>query len=199
MSLADWFIDVDLDIQLDAVIYHSAPSSLSLASPSYENTILGICLKTECAKVKEGRVDFWYRSHIPNNITGGISFRMKTNAPIYDTSDCFVLLDGDDFWQIYWWDGLALTWLGEWETDGSPDVFRHLRVSWWEQAATLRVRLEYESGGVWNLLGADVNTGRNDNSGNAIQSVGLCIDCGHAGADKVWFDDVKIEKLVNPA
>jgi hypothetical protein len=197
MGLSDWYIDVGLDPQLDAVVYHSAPSSLSLASPTYENYFQAVCRRPECAKVKEGRVEFYYRHSVPIDLTGGICFRMKSNAPVYDFSDCFVVRDADDFWYVEWCDGLALNWLGEWAFETLHNTWRHMRVSWWEEGGTLRVRLEYEEGGVWNLADVDIDTGRNDNSGNAIQAVGLIVNCGNAGANKVWFDVVKIERLVS--
>jgi len=192
MSLADWYIDVEIDPQLDAAVFISAPSALSMAVPSFDNAFFSVCRKPECACIKEGRVECWYRHNVPNDIVGGIAFRLKTNAPVYDFSDCFVVIDGDDFWYIYWWDGLALNYLGEWAFETLHNTWRHMRTSWWEQGGTLRVRMEYEAAGVWNLADVDIDTGVNHNSGNAVQAVGLMVNCQNHGATKVWFDDVKI-------
>lgn len=192
MALSDWHFEVDIDPQLDAAIYHSAPSALSMAVPSATDAFFSVNKLANCSKIKEGRIEFWYRHNLPLKIVGGVAFRIRTNAPVYDFSNCFVVIDGDDFWYLYWWDGLALNYLGEWAFETLHNTWRHLRVSWWEQALTLRVRLEYESGGVWSLGDVDVDSGVNHNSGEAIQAVGVMVNCTVAGATKVWFDDVKI-------
>jgi hypothetical protein len=197
MSLTDWKFDAELDPQLDAAVFISPPSSLSLASPEYDNEFFAACLKENCRLVKEGRVDFQYRHSSPGDIVGGIAFRLPSVSDPYIYFPCYVIRDKDDMWGIQRWDGLDLMDLGEWAFETLHNTWRHMRASWWEEGGTLRARLEYESGGVWNLCDADIDTGENYNSGNTQQAVAIMVKAWEVSASKVWFDDVKIERLVS--
>lgn len=194
--LSDWYFDPELDPQLDAAVYHSAPSSLSLASLLPANVRHSVCRVPACARIRQGAVEFWYRHSIPAKIVGGIAIRMKTNAPVYDFSNNFIVRDADDFWYLDWWNGLALVHIDEWAFGLPHYTWAHMRVSWFEQLGTLRFRLETEAGGLWSLCDGDIDSFRNDNWNNPVQAVGLIANVWEPSANKIWFDDVKIFNLV---
>jgi hypothetical protein len=121
---------------------------------------------------------------------------MKTNAPVYDFSNNFIVRDADDFWYLDWWNGLALVHIDEWAFGLPHYTWAHMRVSWFEQLGTLRFRLENEVGGLWSLCDGDIDSFRNDNWNNPVQAVGLIANVWEPSANKIWFDDVKIFNLV---
>jgi len=197
MSLIDWNFESEFDVELDTVIYKTAPSSLKAHIPIQLDMSTSRCVREGCQHVKEGRIDFHYRSASPGDTIGGLLFHLKDAPPQIGSNGCFFLRDGDDFWKIGWWDGLNMTDIGEWATEGGPGVFRHLRLSWWEESSQVICRLEKETGGIWCLCDPDVNTLINPNNLEAYHGVGLMISQWSVDINYVWFDDVKIERLVS--
>lgn len=197
MSLANWLFQSNITVGLDTVIFVSPPSALKLTAEAAGVTKFGFNNLPETACVKNGRLDFYVRTDASVNTTPIIAFRVGSqvewdyNCPFYELG----LFADNPF--LRWWNGEEYIFLHEWEYETERETWLHFRLSWWENANHLIIRLEQETGGVWSMAITDYDTLTDYGAADPLNRCGVgLLAYGYTGLS-CWFDDVKIERLVS--
>ena len=189
-SLTDWDWGAIVH-DLDTAIYVTAPSSLHTQAANWANAAI-LCRHEDTVNLPEGRIETWKRASTTyTNFC--FTFRHQAAVGTVDRQNCYTLVckAPDNNWQLYRYNNGDSTGFGyNTKIVESYNTWYHCRVTWWEEALTLRVMLEYEIDGEWVQQGIIEEDPDNWWGATGRARVGFSL---YSGATRhQWIDDTDL-------
>ena len=165
-SIDQWDRSEPIQINLDTIVYHSAPACLrfqDVAPFSDWLTILSRHAEAQC--IKDGRLVTWGNFR-RGNVEQPFCFRNQAPLGTANLTNCYFTTVDKHLTRLWIRQDDVNTSLGQWFAEMTLNTWEHWRLSWWSAltnggVSTLLISLEKEIDDEWVEQGAPVEYAAN--------------------------------------
>lgn len=191
-SMEDWDWPDGLARTFDLAVFVEPPSSWRLTAAALGQRPV-LCREETTLVLPVGRIVFWAR--ISSLQPSGPLVSMRNQAPLDTATDdnMYWIMSISSRLYLYRRVADANTLLVSWPFAWVINTWYHFRVTWWEEAGTFLVRVEYWDGAEWLSLVPDGSDAVNQWSASEINRCGV----GHVRGTyttTLWLDEIEIWK-----
>ncbi len=194
-SVDQWDREEPTQINLDTIVYHSAPACLRFQDVApFKNYLTILSRHAEAQCIIDGRLVTWahfMRANVPQ------PFCFRNQAPLgtANRDNCYYTYMDKHSQNLYIYQEGIPTFLGQWFAEMTLNTWIHWRLSWWSAltnggVSTLLVSLEKEIDGEWVEQGAPIEYAANTWHDSEINRCGF--QGAPGGAYHVRVDDSEI-------